>query len=173
MKKKTKKNLYRTSSNNDLEYAKIIKISLGVMIILALTYFVTAIATGEIKLGNNKKIEETETNIQYEEIIAGQIFNRSDKDYYVLLFDFTDTYASYYLSLKDTYTQKDKSLSVYIVDLEKQINKEIVSEDGNAKVYVDDIKKLKVSNPTLIRIKNHKVVQSIEDKDKIIEFFEK
>lgn len=173
MKKKTKKNLYRTSSNNDLEYAKIIKISLGVVIILALTYFVTAIATGEIKLGNNKKIEETETNIQYEEIIAGQIFNRSDKDYYVLLFDFTDTYASYYLSLKDTYTQKDKSLSVYIVDLEKQINKEIVSEDGNAKVYVDDIKKLKVSNPTLIRIKNHKVVQSIEDKDKIIEFFEK
>lgn len=173
MKKKTKKNLYRTSSNSDLEYAKIIKIGLGVIIVLALTYFVTAVATGEIKFNNKKKVEETETSIQYEEIIAGQIFNRSDKDYYVLLFNFTDTYGSYYLSLKDTYIKKDSSLPVYIVDLEKQINKEVVAGDSDTKIYVDDIKKLKVSNPTLIRIKNHKVVQSIEEKEKILEFFEK
>ncbi|MCI5966845.1 MAG: hypothetical protein MRZ42_00475 [Tenericutes bacterium] len=174
MKKKTKRNLYRTSSNSDVEYTKIIKIAVGVIIVLALTYFITALATGEIKFNNKKKTEEAETSIQYEELIAGQVFNRADKDYYVLLFNFTDTYASYYLSIKDTYTKKDKSLPVYIVDLEKDINKDIVAEDSkNTKIYVDNINNLKVTNPTLIRIKDHKVVQSIEDRDKIIEFFEK
>ena len=174
MKKKTKRNLYKTNSNSDMEYSKVIKITIGVVVVLALVYFVTALATGEIKFNNKKKVEETETSIQYEEIIAGQILNRNDKDYYVLLFNFTDTYASYYLSIKDTYVKKDKALPVYIVDLEKDINKGIVAEDSkNIKTYVDNVKSLKVSNPTLIRIKDHKVVQSIEDRDKIIEFFEK
>lgn len=174
MKKKTKRNLYKTNSNSDMEYSKVIKITIGVIVVLALVYFVTALATGEIKFNNKKKVEETETNIQYEEIIAGQILNRNDKDYYVLLFNFTDTYASYYLSIKDTYVKKDKALPVYIVDLEKDINKGIVAEDSkNIKTYVDNVNSLKVSNPTLIRIKDHKVVQSIEDRDKIIEFFEK
>lgn len=174
MKKKTKRNLYKSNTNSDMEYSKVIKITIGVVVVLALVYFITALATGEIKFNNKKKAEETETSIQYEEIIAGQILNRSDKDYYVLLFNFTDTYASYYLSIKDTYIKKDKSLPVYIVDLEKDINKEIVAEDSkNIKVYVDNVNSLKVSNPTLIRIRDHKVVQSIEDRDKIIELFEK
>lgn len=174
MKKKTKRNLYKTNSNSDMEYSKVIKITIGVVVVLALVYFVTALATGEIKFNNKKKVEETETSIQYEEIIAGQILNRNDKDYYVLLFNFTDTYASYYLSIKDTYVKKDKALPVYIVDLEKDINKGIVAEDSkNIKTYVDNVNSLKVSNPTLIRIKDHKIVQSIEDRGKIIEFFEK
>lgn len=174
MKKKTKRNLYKSNTNSDMEYSKVIKITIGVVVVLALVYFVTALATGEIKFNNKKKVEETETNIQYEEIIAGQILNRNDKDYYVLLFNFTDTYASYYLSIKDTYVKKDKALPVYIVDLEKDINKGIVAEDSkNIKTYVDNVNSLKVSNPTLIRIKDHKIVQSIEDRGKIIEFFEK
>lgn len=174
MKKKTKRNLYKTNSSSDVEYSKVIKISIGVILVLALVYFVTALANGEIKFNNKNKNENVETSIQYEELIAGQILNRSDNDYYVLLFNFTDTYASYYLSIKDTYTQKDKSLPVYIVDLEKETNKGIVAnEDNKIKIYVDNVNDLKVNSPTLIRIRNHRVVQSIEERDKIIEFFEK
>ena len=40
----------------------------------------------------------------------------------MLLFNFTDTFASYYLSLKDSYVKEDNSLPFYIIDLEKSVN---------------------------------------------------
>ena len=42
----------------------------------------------------------------------------NEDEYYVLAFSFTDTDASYYLSLKDSYKQNTDALPVYIVDLD-------------------------------------------------------
>lgn len=173
MKKKTKRNLYKTNTSSDMEYSKIIKITLGVVLVLTLTYFVTALATGEIKFGKEKEELKEEVIIQYEEIIAGQILNRDKEEYYVLLFDFTDTYASYYLSLKDTYIKNDKALPFYIVDLEKHVNKSIVAADENEyKANVNNIDNLKVINPTILKVKNHKVIKNITGKENILKFFE-
>ena len=173
MSKKTKRKLYKTNTNSDMEYAKIIKITVVVVLILALVYFITALATGEIKFGKDKEDAREETSIQYEEIIAGQILNRNKDQYYVLLFDFTDTFASYYLSLKDTYIQNEDSLPFYIVDLEKGINKNIVAEsEEQYKADVSNISDFKVTNPTLIKVSNHKVVENIKGKENILKFFE-
>ena len=172
MKKNKKRNLYRTNTSMDVEYSKVIKIALGVILILALTYFVTALATGEIQFGKEKE-EVQEVSIQYEEIIAGQILNRSNEEYYVMLFDFTDTFASYYLSLKDAYSETENALPFYIVDLEKHINQEIVAEnDESDQTNVDNIHDLKVFSPTIIKVKNHKVVESIIGKENILKFLE-
>lgn len=171
MQKKTKRKLYTTNNTTDFEYGKIIKITIGVVLILALTYLITGLATGEIKFGKEKETEE-ETSIQYEEILAGQIFNRNSEEYYVLLFNFTDNFASYYLSLKDTYVSSDGSLPFYIVDLEKKSNKDIVvGEDESVKTNVSSVSDLKVSNPTILKIKNHKVVDTIEGRENILKFF--
>ena len=173
MKKKTKRNLYKTNTSNDMEYAKLIKIGIGVILVLVLTYFVTALATGEIKFGKDKEIEKEETSIQYEEIIAGEVLNRNHDEYYVLLFNFTDTYASYYLSQKDSYLMNGSALPFYIVDLEKHINESIIVEsEDQMKTDVNNARDLKVSNPTILKIQKHRVIQTIKGKENILKFFE-
>lgn len=173
MSKKTKRNLYQSSNSSDLDYLKGIKIAIGVIVVLVLTYLVTATLTGEIKWGSHKnKAVKEETSIQYEEIIAGEVLNRVQDEYYVLLFNFTDTFASYYLSLKDSYTNKEKSLAMYIVDLEKEINKTIVLEGDSYSERVDVVSDLKVASPTLIKVRNHQVVERINGRNDILNFFD-
>lgn len=171
-KKKQKRNLYKTNTTNDMEYSKIIKITIGVILVLAATYFVTALASGEIKFGKSKKEVKEETSIQYEEIMVGQMLNRSDSEYYVLLFNFTDTFASYYLTQKDNYITKDDALPFYIIDLEKSVNKDYVLGDEEALIekpvrLVD----FKATSPTIVRIKNRKIVERISGRDKVLDFF--
>ena len=171
--KKQKRNLYKTNNNSEMEYSKIIKITIGVVLVLALTYFVTAIVSGEIKFGNKEEVLKEETSIQYEEIMVGQMLNRSENEYYVLLFNFTDSFASYYLSLKDNYSLTDNALSFYIIDLEKHVNKDYVLKDGEYLVekpvrLVD----FKVTSPTIVKIKDKKVMERISGRDNILKFFE-
>lgn len=172
--KKQKRNLYKTNTVTEMEYSKIIKITIGVVLVLALTYFVTALASGEIKFGKTKVEEEKkETSIQYEEIMVGQMLNRSDDEYYVLLFNFTDTFASYYLSLKDSYVKEDNSLPFYIIDLEKSVNKDYVLKDGEK--LIDKPVRLvdfKATSPTIVKIKNRKIIERISDRDNVLKFFE-
>ena len=84
--KKQKQKLYKSNRTPDTGYQTVIKIAVGVLITLILVYFTTAILSGEIKFGSKEKVKE-ETEIQYQEIIAGESFNRNDKEYYVLFLD--------------------------------------------------------------------------------------
>lgn len=170
--KKQKRNLYKTNTNSEMEYSKIIKITIGVILVLTLTYFITALASGEIKFGK-EKVEEKETSIQYEEIIVGQMLNRNKNEYYVLLFDFTDSFASYYLSLKDSYINNEDSLPFYIIDLEKHINSKYILKDGEELIEKpNNLSEFKVTSPTIIKVKDNKVVERISGRDSILKFFE-
>lgn len=173
MNKKTKRKLYKTNTNTDMEYTKLIKISIGVILVLALTYFITALASGEIKFGKDKEEVKEETSIQYEEIMVGQMLNRNQNEYYVLLFNFTDIFASHYLSLKDGYSQNEGSLPFYIIDLEKHVNKDYVLSE-NEKLIEKPIRLVdfKAVSPTIVRIKDRKVVERISGRDNILKFFE-
>ena len=157
MKRKNTRN-YRTTTSTEVDYMKVIKIGIGVLLVLGLVYLVTAIASGEIKLGKKEK-EKIETEIQYQEIIAGETFNRNASEYYVLFMNFTDSYASYYLSLIDNYQMKDNSLAFFTVDMEKKINSDYVTNE------------LKVENPTILKISNSKITETITGKDNILNFF--
>ena len=171
-KKKQNRKIYKTKSNPELEYMKIIKIAVGVILVLGLTWLVTAWASGEFNFGS-KKEENEEVSIQYEEIIAGQIFNRVDSEYYVLLFNFTDTFGSYYLSLIDSYKVEEDSLPIYIVDLEKKVNeKYVLGEDEKLVEKPKGLSEFKATNPTLVKIKNGKVTERITGQEKVLDFFE-
>lgn len=164
--------MYKTNTNTELEYMKVIKVAIVVILILALTWFVTALVSGEIEFGN-KEEETEEVSIQYDEIIAGQIFNRVEKEYYVLLFNFTDTFASHYLSLIDAYDTEEDSLPFYIVDLEKKVNLQYVLQEGEGLTEKpSSLAKFKATNPTIVRIKNGKVVERISERDNVLDFFE-
>lgn len=172
MQKKNKQEMNKKDlfgkANYDAQLATGIRIAVGVLIALGFVYLLTALATGEIKLGEEKKKEAAETKIQYEEIIAGQILNRKQDEYYVLAFNFTDAEASYYLSLKDGYKQNTDALPFYIVDLEKGFNTSIVVEETPK-----DSTELKVVAPTLLKIKKGKITERVSTKEKVKEYLEK
>ena len=171
-KKNQKRKLYQTKGNQDLEYIKVIKIVIIVIIFLVLTYFIAALITGELQFGKKEQEQKEEVAIQYEEIMAGQVFNRPNSEYWVLFFPFTDTFASYYLQQKDIYTSNPENLAVYIVDLEKSFNKNLVlAEDEKYQQNPTKISDLKVSNPTLLRIRDHKVAERITGREEILKFF--
>lgn len=167
-----KKRYYKTTTTTDLDYSRVIKITIGVLVVLALVYFGTAILSGEIKLKKEKK-EEVKTTINYTEIMAGETFNRSPIDYYVIFYKSSDNYGSYYSSLVNTYKAKAESLPFYFVDLDKKVNKEYLIEDNDTTEYSrpSDISNLKVSNPTILRIRNKQVFEFITGKDDVLNFF--
>ena len=166
-----KRKMYRSTSS-ELDYMKGIKIAIGVVLVLGLTWFGTALLTGEIKF-SEKEVPKEEVSIQYEEIMGGQVFNRPADEYYVLLCNFTDNFAGYYLSLIDTYSAKKDSLPFYIVDLEKKVNEQFVLKEGEGLTEKPtSIAKFKATNPTIVKIKNNKVVKRISDKENVLDFFE-
>ena len=152
-----KKRNYKMTTTTELDYKRVIKITVGVLLVIGIVYLVTAISSGEIKL--NKKKTNTDVSINYQEIIAGETFNRKANSYYVLYFNFTDSKASYYLDLIDSYNAKDNSLPFYIVDLEKKMNTEYATDTLN------------VSHPTILKITDSKVSQVISGHENVVEFF--
>lgn len=155
--KKNRRN-YKTTTSTELDYKRVIKIGAGVLIVLVLVYLVTAIASGEIKFKEKK--EEKVTSIQYEEIFAGEAFNRKADEYYVLFCNASDSFTDYYLDLAKSYRQKEDSLPFYVVDMEKKANTDYVTNE------------LKIENPTILKIKDSKKVETITGKDNVLKFFE-
>lgn len=172
-KKNNKKSLYGKANYND-ELMQGVKILVSVILLIAIIYFATAILTGEINFNKKKNNNVSDdVMIQYDEIVAGQSFTRPNSSYYVLYYNFTDSGASKYLSLRNAYTAKDKALSVYMVDLEKAFNSTVVREKDSK--FVDkptNIKDLKVENPTLLKFEKGRVVQRISGKENIENHFE-
>ena len=168
----SKKRHYKTTTTTDLDYMRAVKITIGVLIALALVYFGTAILSGEIKLNKEKK-KEAVTTIDYKEIMAGETFNRSPIDYYVFFYKSSDTYSDYYKQLIDAYNNKTESLPFYYVDLDNKVNGEYLIEEDDTNEYgkPSNISDLKVKNPTIIRIRNKQVFEFIDGKDEVLKFF--
>ena len=168
--KKKKQKLYKSNQSTDLEYTRIIKIMLGVAAVLLIVYLVTALATGEIKLGKKKPKTKEETQIQYQEILAGETFNRNKEEYYVIFYKASDTFASYYETRVGNFNSKSSATTMYIVDLENGLNEKYLISDEE-EVNTQDINSLKVDNPTIIKINNKKSVEVINGRENVIEFF--
>lgn len=168
MKKKNKISSTKANYNEDL--VRIIKIGAIVIVSFAIIYLVTAIVTGEIKLG--KKKETAEVEIQNEKRLAGETFEIKDTEYMVLYYDFDHMDSALYEMIYSNYKSLSKNEKLYIVDLASGFNKKYVVSDNNVtNPNVTNISELKVKSPTLIRIKDKKVIKYLETKDSIKTYF--
>lgn len=168
-KKKKQKLNYEKNYGPDNEALKVVKILVAVVLFLLVFYFLAMIMTGEIKFGNKKK--ETPTEIQYDEILAGETFNKNEEEYYVFYFNFSEKIASTYLIYRDGYLGKTEHFPMYMVDLEKGFNTRYVTKDEEEREeYPESISNLKVTSPTIVKVKDKKVVERIEGKDEVKEF---
>ena len=171
MKKDMNKNSIYGKANYNEDVVKLVKILIVVVLVLGLVYLGTALVTGEINLGKENK-QATEVEIQYEEIIAGEILNRSDPEYYVLLFNFTSDDATNLLTLKDNYGYVNNSLPVYIVDLDKKFNSILTPLENEEIIEIpSNINDLRVKDTTLLKVKSGKVTSRVTTFDEVEKTF--
>lgn len=171
-KKKRPRKITTSNSSYNNEVVKTVIILFSVLAVLGITYVIAGLMTGEIKFGSPKEKEETPAEIQYEEIIMGEIFNQPGDEYYVLLFDFTNNYASSYITYKDVFEGNTENPKVYLVDMEKGFNKGFLADEGEEyEQNPDNFEQLKVKSPSLLKISNHKVTERYEGKEAIEAFF--
>lgn len=166
MAKKTLKKrdvINRNKSEYDDNLTKII-IILGIVLAMFVTIYIgTALVRGEWKSKDEE--EKKEVTIQTEEILAGSTFKITDKEYIVLYYSFKGNDAGLFDMLYSGYSTSS-SVKIYKVNLDSGFNKKYVS-DKNVNSKPSKISDLKVKDPTLIRIKDKKVVKFISSKSEI------
>lgn len=141
-----------------------IKVAFVVLVVFGLVYLFTVNVTkNSTDLVVKKNIEKT--SIQYDEILAGNSFDQKPNEYLVLYFDVDADKDSKYYSLKNDYEQKEDKLPIYYVDLSSTFNKYAVSDEINDSA--NDASELKVTNPTLIKFSNGKIIEFVTGEEDI------
>jgi hypothetical protein len=154
-----KKINFKLFQNND-EMSKLANIFIVISILFLAFYFITVLVTTE----NVLKESEIAT-IQYQEILASDFLNKSEKEYYVLVFDKNGINSELYNYYLTTYKEKEESLPVYIVDSKNIFNLPFIKEESDLVngIFIDN---------TLLKIKDNKIEESYLTKEKIMEAYE-
>lgn len=165
--RKKNKNI-KTESEIDtsIKGKTVAKVIIFSTILLVVLYFVIAIfITKEIEISwiNNEETSETDTNTITNKILAKNIFDQKEENYYVYFYDFTDEDAGIASAINGS------KLTVYRVDTNNALNQNYVTEDTSNR-NVTSIDNLKVKANTLIEIKADKVTAYHEGSTEILDF---
>jgi hypothetical protein len=144
------------------EVKKFVYILIGVAIIVVLLYFLTAKYLVKDNFQSTDD-DTTEVEITYDTVNVGNVFNRPYDTYYVFAYDSSESKAIYYATFVNNFD--DDNGKLYFLDLSTEINKKYVGENGNSKATKTS--ELSLKSPTLIQIKNGKIVNYYEDIDEI------
>lgn len=151
-------NIINNQINEVTEYKKLGIIIFIILIVFLGFYLITSLLTKE----NNDDIFNNEletTEIQYNEIIVGNMFDKTG-EYYVLLKNKKDPY----LELFETYIESIRKgeTKIYTVDLSSAFNKKYIAEESNF-----DKENFKVKDTTLLKLKDGEIIEHYELKEDI------
>lgn len=148
------------------ELFNFIKMIIIVSIIFVVFYILTVfINKKDVDNTNNNSNTEQKAEIQYYEILIGNIFKQQENNYYVLIEDINDEQNQVYEAYVSIYAQKKDSKSFYLATMNNMFNSKYISEKSN---IVDDINEFKVSKTTLIEVSNGKIANKYETNEEIL-----
>ncbi|MBE6160391.1 MAG: hypothetical protein E7157_05040 [Lactobacillales bacterium] len=162
MKKNERQILKTNNSVESDEYKKLIVL----IVIIATVFLVFYLATSIFTKQDNDDIFDNDLNateIQYDEIIIGNMFNKSG-EYYVLLLEEDDPYSELFESYVTTIKPNHK---IYTVDLSNAFNKSYVTDE-----YSYDSENFKTKGNLLVKIKDGKIKEHYELEESILEKLE-
>ena len=159
--KKVKSDIISDTNEDTDTIRKFIIILVGVALVTLGLYFLSSKYL--IKDGVIKEKEPVEEQISYDTILGGNIFNRSEGDYYVLAYDPDSLKASYYAAILNKFDKKDSK--IYYMNLSLEANKQYVKEEGNKSATKPS--ELAIKEPTLIKIKDGKIEKYLENVEDI------
>jgi len=160
--KKKLKNIdkYVPEEGNQIE--RLIKISVGVILVLVIFYIGFAIYHGELF---KKNVKEEET-VQEAIIPAGRALDL-EGEYYVLFYDFggdNKVYGDVFYSIYNN--NKGSGIEMHKVNLGSGLNTNHVAKAAN-EVNTSNASSLKVLDITLIKVKDKKAVEVYSGLDKV------
>ena len=151
-KKVNKKNSVVTSN----ELVNLIKIIVIVCVVLLAFYFITVLVNKKTKsnaFGNDDSVAV----IQYDKIIVGEILNRPENSYLVLVKKEDDVNSNLYQSYLSIYSGKENALRLYNVELGEVFNLNYI---GDVTILDNGIENYKFSDTTLIKISDGNISES-------------
>lgn len=156
---KTKKD-EKTYFNNELKNLLIlIAIVIAIFVIF---YGLTVLIDSKPKKESNQIVSET---IQYTEILAGQILNMNDNNYFVLVVNENNAYNDLYEQFLLNKALNNNKFLYYKVDLNNPLNSNYVSE--KTEVKGNDVSKYKFSDTVLLEVKDKKLNKVYKEYDEI------
>ena len=161
-KEKREKKEYK-ESNAGMNLKTFVIISICVILFIILMYTFTKIKTGEWNLFTKENSVTYSAEMQDVKILCGSILNRKEEEYFVLAYDIKDESSSIYETIIERYNGKSSNIKLYKLDLSNSRNG-ICMGDLN---ITNDITSLKLSIPTLIKVKNGNIVESYTDYNSI------
>lgn len=157
MTKKVNKISYHTEEQKEMIHFLIV---LSVIIVLVLGfYFISKFFILDQNLFENTYIPGT---VNSERIVVGTLFNRPEKEYYVIAYDEDAKDAVYYSSLSASY-KGEKALKVYHLDLGNVLNKSYYIKEGESNKKATKPSEIKLKDLTLIKIKEGKIEKYLEN----------
>ena len=168
--KKQKKEYNNEEEKNALSrFVMTIGIVLGALVVLYL--FIGIFVTKSITFGKDDVEEVNTVTIDNTTILASQIFNQKEDEYYVLVYNPEDKVydLSSFISI---YQSKSDAIKLYKVDSTKKFNSNyIVTEDSNKNPssYND----LRIISPSLIKISSGSVSEYNEGFEEVKNVFKK
>lgn len=146
-------------------------IGIVLLALVALYLFIGIFVTKSITFGKDKEEEKEEVSIDKSTILASQIFDQKEDEYYVLVYNPSDKVYNIeqFISI---YKSKEGAITLYKVDSTKKFNANyIVEKDSNKNPtsYED----LKIITPTLIKISSKNVTEYIEGFEEVKNVFKK
>ena len=166
--KKNEKKLYKSNKNvSDADYdikKFLIILTILIVVVVGLYFLSNAIVN---KRDNKESNVNTNITISYDTLNVGMIFNRPYDEYYVIAYDSTLDDAMYYSTLITNYSKKEDAIKIYYCDLSKKVNESYKAKDGSGNSKASSVQELSFGDVTLLKIRNKKIVNYIENIDQI------
>ena len=167
MKKKKKEKNFEEETNY---VSRFILYLLIFLILLIIGYLIIGIFVNKTISFNKKDTKETsEVTIDNKTILAGEIFDQKEDEYYVLVYNKNEE-NSILGTWKGVYSGKENALKIYEVDSETKLNGNFIVKENSNK-DAQSYSELRIVSPTLIKINNKKIVEYIEGEEQIKNIF--
>jgi hypothetical protein len=148
-------------NNNNCDWYLLIKVICSVLVVLSLTILFTLGITGKF----SRKINNKNTEVHYQKILASDMFNQEESDYIVLFYNI----SKFNKQMKDIIQSYSDKL--YVVDLGDALNSYFIRNNLNSNP--SNINELSVNGPVIFKINNKKVLSTIVGGNNILEFLTK
>ncbi len=153
--KKAMREFQENDTSKSIKSAIIITVCVLVFLFLMFTF--TKVKTGEWNLFTRKNDITYSAEAQTVKILCGQLLNRDEDEYFVLAYELAENSASLYESVVEYYNGATNKIPLYKLDLSNSRNNICKADKLNVS---NDIKTIKLSIPSLIKVKDGKVVAS-------------
>ena len=149
----------------------VMTIGIVLLSLVVLYLFIGIFVTKTISFNKDETEEKEEAVIDNSIILASQIFNQKEDEYYVLVYNPEEKVYDL-TSFISIYQGKEDAIKLYKVDSTKKFNSNyIVEKDSNKNpTSYDD---LKIISPTLIKINSKTVTEYIEGFEEVKNVFKK